>query len=51
MQPVNKVNALHGCSIFGAMPFMLIAATTPSPEPQHRRHRAAMRNLLQLLVA
>ena len=50
-QPMQMVSALHGCSDFGAMSFTLMATTAPSPEPRHRRHRPAMKCLLQLLVA
>ena len=48
---MQMVSALHGCSDFGAISFTLMATTAPSPEPRHRRHRPAMKCLLQLLVA
>ena len=51
MKPMNKVTALRGCSVFGAMSFTAITATATFSELRHRRHRAAMRGVLQLLVA
>ena len=51
MKSVNKVNALCGCSVFGAMSFTVIAATASSSGLRYRRHRAAMMSMLQFLVA
>ena len=51
MKPVNKVSALRSCSVFGAMPFMLVAALASSAERRHRRHRAATRGMLVVVVA
>ena len=48
---MNKVNALCGCSVFGAMSFTVIAATASSSGLRYGRHRAAMMSLLQFLVA
>ena len=48
---MNKVSALRSCSVFGAMPFMLVAALASSAELRHRRHRAATRGMLVVVVA
>ena len=48
---MNKVNALRGCFVFCAMPFMLVAALASSSELRHRRHCAATRSMLVVVVA
>ena len=48
---MNKVNALRGCFVFCAMPFMLVAALASSSELRHRRHCAATKSMLVVVVA
>ena len=48
---MNKVNALRGCFVFCAMAFMLVAALASSSELRHRRHCAATRSMLVVVVA
>ena len=48
---MNKVNALRGCFVFGAMPFILVAALASSSDLRHRRHCAATKGMLVVVVA
>ena len=48
---MNKVNALRGCFVFGAMPFILVAALASSSDLRHRRRCAATKGMLVVVVA